>query len=114
MSDAPPGAQQPVRSPGVSRRRIAANFLSIAGTNVLGLGVTILISVYVRRALGPEAIGQLSWAMAVVAYLTVLVSPGLTFVGQRAIAQASERTEALAALVLTLQTVCHVVQYSCE
>ena len=112
MSDAPPGAQQPVRSPRVSRRRIAANFLSIAGTNVLGLGVTILISVYVRRALGPEAIGQLSWAIAVVAYLTVLVSPGLTFVGQRAIAQASDRTEALAALVLTLQTLLASVVYA--
>jgi O-antigen/teichoic acid export membrane protein len=112
MSGASAGEQKPVPSPGVSRRRIAANFLSVAGTNVLGLVVTILISVYVRRALGPEAIGQVSWAMAVVAYLTVLVSPGLALVGQRAIAQASERTEALASLVLTLQTLLACVVYT--
>jgi O-antigen/teichoic acid export membrane protein len=67
----------------VSRRRIAVNFLTLAGTNVFGLLVTILISVNVRRAMGPEAIGQVSRAMAAIAYLTVLVSPGLTFVGQR-------------------------------
>lgn len=36
---------------------------------VLGLIVTILISVYVRRVLGPGAIGQVGWAMAVVLYL---------------------------------------------
>ena len=50
----------------MSRRRIAVNFLALAGTNVFGLLVTILISVYVRRAMGP-AIGPVSWAMAAVA-----------------------------------------------
>ena len=61
----------------MSRRRIAINFLTLAATNVSGLLVTILVSVYVRRAMGPEAIDQVSWAMAAVAYLSVLVSPGL-------------------------------------
>jgi O-antigen/teichoic acid export membrane protein len=50
---------------------------------MLGLIVTIVISIYVRRALGPAAIGQVSWALAAVAYLGVLVNPGLTTVGQR-------------------------------
>lgn len=112
MTDAQPPAQQPVRPRAVSRRRIAANFVSIAGSNMLGLLVTILISVYVRRALGPEAIGQVSWAMAVVAYLTVLVSPGLAFVGQRELAKSPERSESLGALVLTLQTMLAVVVYA--
>ena len=39
-----------------NRRRIATNFITLAGTSVLGLIVTILISIYVRRALGPAAI----------------------------------------------------------
>jgi O-antigen/teichoic acid export membrane protein len=96
----------------VSRRRIAVNFLTLAGTNVFGLLVTILISVNVRRAMGPEAIGQVSWAMAAIAYLTVLVSPGLTFVGQRELVQSPERSQALIALVLTLQTLLACVVYA--
>ena len=47
-----------------NRRRIAANFITLASTGVLGLIVTILISIYVRRTLGPAAIGQVSWALA--------------------------------------------------
>jgi hypothetical protein len=57
-----------------NRRRIAANFIALASTSVLGLIVTILISIYVRRALGPAAIGQLSWALAAIAYLGVCQS----------------------------------------
>jgi O-antigen/teichoic acid export membrane protein len=96
----------------VSRRRIAVNFLALAGTNVFGLLVTILISVYVRRAMGPDAIGQVSWAMAAVAYLTVLVSPGLTFVGQRGLAQSPEKSQSVVALVLTLQTLLACAVYA--
>ncbi len=99
-------------SPPVSRRRIAVNFLTLAGTNVFGLVVTILISVYVRRAMGPDAIGQVSWAMAAVAYLTVLVSPGLAFVGQRGLAQSPEKSQSVIALVLTLQTLFACVVYA--
>src|SRR5438105_4345208 len=87
-----------------SRRRIVGNFLTLAITGVLGLGVTILVSVYVRRIVGPAAIGQVSWAMAAVSYLTVLVSPGLAVVGQRELSRAPDQSERLLALVLTLQT----------
>jgi O-antigen/teichoic acid export membrane protein len=103
---------EPAERPPVSRRRIAVNFLTLAGTNVFGLLVTILISVYVRRAMGPDAIGQVSWAMAAVAYLTVLVSPGLTFVGQRGLAQSPEKSQSVIALVLTLQTLFACVVYA--
>ncbi len=96
----------------MSRRRIAANFLALAGTNVIGLAVTILISVYVRRALGPAAIGQVSWAMAAVAYLTVLVSPGLAIVGQRELAQSPEKSQTFIVLILTLQTLLACVVYT--
>lgn len=105
-------ATETLEGPPVSRRRIAVNFLTLAGTNVLGLIVTILISVYVRRALGPEAVGQVSWAMAAVAYLTVLVSPGLWPVGQRLLARSPERSQSFAALVLSLQTLLACVVYA--
>lgn len=104
MSDAPAVLPSSIDSPPVSRRRIAINFLALAATNVLGLLVTILVSVWVRRAMGPEAVGQVSWAVAAVAYLTGLVSPGLLPVGQRAIARAPERTQPFVALVITVQT----------
>ena len=94
-----------------SRRRIAANFLSLASTGVLGLVITIVVSIYVRRILGPIAIGQVSWAMAAVSYLTVLVSPGLAVVGQRELSRAPERSEQLLALVLTLQTLLAALVY---
>jgi hypothetical protein len=67
MTDVAPATHQPLCALAISRRRIAANFLTIAGTNILGLIVTIPISVYVRRAMGPAAVGQISWAMAAVA-----------------------------------------------
>jgi hypothetical protein len=41
-----------------------ANFLSISSTNVLRLAVTVVISMHVRKAVGLEVIGQVSWAMA--------------------------------------------------
>ena len=93
------------------RRRIVANFVSLAATSVLGLAITVLISIYVRRVLGPAAIGQMSWAMAAVGYLTVLVSPGLAAVGQRDVARAPECSEDRLALVLTLQTLLAALVY---
>lgn len=112
MSNADPAIPPSGERPGVSRRRIAINFLTLATTNVSGLLVTILVSVYVRRAMGPEAIGQVSWAMAAVAYLSVLVSPGLLFVGQRRLAQSPETSQSVIALVLTLQTLLACVAYT--
>jgi O-antigen/teichoic acid export membrane protein len=100
------------KGPRVSRRRIGVNFLAMAGTNVLGLLVTILISAYVRRAMGPEAIGQVNWAMAAVAYLTALVSPGLLLVGQRRLAQSPETSRSVIALMLSLQTLSASVVYA--
>jgi O-antigen/teichoic acid export membrane protein len=107
--DSPPRTAAPAAPH--NRRRIAANFVALAATSVLGLVVTILISIYVRRALGPAAIGQVMWAIAAVGYLGVLVNPGLTTVGQRELARDPARGRELLALVLTLQTVLSVAVY---
>jgi O-antigen/teichoic acid export membrane protein len=111
LSDPKEAAEPDPAATSPNRRRIAANFITLASTGALGLIVTILISIYVRRALGPAAIGQVSWAMAVIAFLGVVVNPGLTTVGQQAVARDLRRGQELMALILTLQTVLAVVAY---
>lgn len=106
VSRAPPPTAAPH-----NRRRIAANFLSMASTSVLGLVVGILISIYVRRVLGPAAIGQVSWSLAVLSYLALLVNPGLQTIGQRELAKDPGRAQELLGLLLTLQTVFAVLVY---
>jgi O-antigen/teichoic acid export membrane protein len=101
-------------TPAASRHvgRIAANFVTLAATNALGLVVTVLVSIYVRRALGPTAMGQVSWSLAVVGYLGMIVNPGLTTIGQRELARDRSRGSDLLALALSLQTVFSVVVYA--
>src|SRR5580692_9022237 len=90
--------------PRPDRRRIATNFLTQAASNILGLLITILVSIYVLRALGPAAIGQVNWVQAALSYFTILVNPGLTLVGQRELAKSPQRGGELMSLILTLQT----------
>jgi O-antigen/teichoic acid export membrane protein len=94
------------------RRRIATNFLTLAGTSVLGLLITILVSIYVRRVLGPTPIGQVSWTLAALSYLGILVNPGLTTVGQRELARSPAQAQDLLSLILTLQTILAVAVYT--
>jgi O-antigen/teichoic acid export membrane protein len=94
------------------RRRIATNFLAMAGTSGLGFIVTLLTTIYVRRVLGPEAIGQVSWSLALVGYLAVLVNPGLTTVGQRDLAKVPGRASELMSVIMTLQTLLAVAVYA--
>jgi O-antigen/teichoic acid export membrane protein len=94
-----------------NQRRIAANFVTLAVTSVLGLVVTILISIYIRRAIGPVAMGQVSWSLAVIGYLGLIVNPGLTTLGQRHLAGHPSRGNELVGLLLTLQTVLSTVVY---
>lgn len=93
------------------RRRIATNFVTLAATGSLGLVMTLLVSIYVRRVLGPTAMGQVSWSLAVIGYLAMFVNPGLTTIGQRELARDRSRGNELLALVLTLQTALSAVVY---
>jgi O-antigen/teichoic acid export membrane protein len=93
-------------------RRIAANFLSVAATNAIGLVLTLAVGIYIRRTLGPEAIGQLGWTLAVLSYVAILANPGLTTVGQRELARNAERGQSLFCLLLTLQTILSLGAYA--
>lgn len=86
-----------------SRRRIAKNFIGVALTSVINTVAGLFISIYVRRTLGPVAYGEVSWNMAVLAYLALIANPGLQLIGQREVARHLKDTERLASLILTVQ-----------
>jgi O-antigen/teichoic acid export membrane protein len=107
--DVPLQGEQPAPP---DRRRIATNFVTLAVTGALGLVVTLLISIYVRRMLGPTAMGQVSWSLAIIGYLGMIVNPGLTPIGERELARNRLRGNELLALVLTLQTAFSAIVYA--
>jgi O-antigen/teichoic acid export membrane protein len=106
---AEPAAAAPA---GHDRRRIAANFVAMAGSNGFGLIITILISVWIRRALGPVAIGQVSWNMAVIAYLALIANPGLQVIGQRELARGRDGAAQLASLIFCLEVLLALAAYA--
>ncbi|MDB5407868.1 MAG: Membrane protein involved in the export of O-antigen and teichoic acid [Rhodospirillales bacterium] len=93
------------------RRALALNFLAVTGASLLSRLLGLVTSVYVRRTLGPAVIGQVSWNVAVLSYLTVIASPGLQLLGQREITLGSARPQAMVSLVITLQAICAIVAY---
>ncbi|HTI87769.1 MAG TPA: flippase [Alphaproteobacteria bacterium] len=95
-----------------SRGRIARNFLAIAITSAINLFVGLFISVYVRRTLGPVAIGEVGWNAAALAYFALLANPGSAIIGQRDVAKDPRSTENLASLILTLQGLMCGVSYA--
>ena len=82
-----------------NRKRIATNVLSLSVTYLLGFLATIGISIYVRRILGPEAVGQVNWIQAGLGFGAILINPGLTTVGQRELAK--DKKADLARLIVT-------------
>ena len=105
-TQAPPVVAQPH-----NRRRIAANFLVMTITNLLILVIGMFTGAYSRRMLGPVPIGQVGWNVAVLAYLGLIVSPGLQMVGQREIAKSPAETAQLTSVVITLQLLFAVAAY---
>jgi O-antigen/teichoic acid export membrane protein len=94
------------------RRTVAANFLAISVASGLTVLIGIFTAAYSRRVLGPEAIGQVNWNLALLACLALLTSPGLQLIGQRDIAADKQRTAQLTSLVLSLQFVLTLVTYA--
>jgi O-antigen/teichoic acid export membrane protein len=95
-----------------SRGRIARNFLALAVTGAINLFAGLFISVYVRRTLGPVAIGEVSWNAAVLAYIAILSNPGCQLIGQRDVAKDPRSADELASLILTLQGLLCVASYA--
>ena len=104
------------RSAGVrhDRRRVAVNFLTMVSTSGLALLINLLISIYIRRVLGPE--GNRPGKLVIGSndrYLAILVNPGLTTVGQRELRSWAPAggEKPLIAVVVTIQTMLAMIGY---
>jgi O-antigen/teichoic acid export membrane protein len=95
-----------------NRRRTAVNFLAMTGSSALSMLVGVLTSIFVRRMLGPVAIGQVNWNLAVLSYLNLVANPGLQTIGARELAKAPDQTVPLASLIVTLQLAFGCVAYA--
>lgn len=95
-----------------NRRRVATNFLAMTVSSGLGLLVGVFATIYSRRVLGPEVIGQVNWNLAVLAYLALIASPGLQIIGQRQVAKDPARAVRLTSLVLSMQALFALAAYA--
>jgi len=102
----------PTAPPAYRRRTIAMNFIAMTAVSGIVLLVGIFATAYSRRVLGPAAIGQVNWNAALLAFLTLLASPGLALVGQRDIAANPKETASITSLVLGLQTLFGLAAYA--
>jgi O-antigen/teichoic acid export membrane protein len=100
-----------VALPPHNRRKIAANFVGTTLIGFLSVLVGMLISVYVRRRLGPVATGQINWNVAVLSYLGLITNPGLQLIGQREISRRPANSEQITSLILSLQTLFSLATY---
>ncbi|MGE5539618.1 MAG: flippase [Gemmatimonas sp.] len=94
-----------------SRGHIARNFLAIAVTSGINLLAGLFISVYIRRVLGPVAIGEVSWNAAVLAYIALIANPGCQIIGQRDVAKDPQSTAELASAILSVQGLLCIAAY---
>jgi len=58
-----------------SRQCALGNFAMLTITNVAGRLVSMVSGIYTRRVFGVVAIGQLSWAQAVLSYFSLMINP---------------------------------------
>ena len=83
----------------------------MSGSGVLSALAGIVVSIVVRRALGPVAIGQVNWNIAALSYLNLAANPGLQAVGQREMARHPAATQELASLVSAIGLLLAGVSY---
>ena len=93
-------------------KRIAKNFLSLAGaqfvSNVLGF-ITIA---YLARVLSARGFGQISFAQALISYFRLLGDFGLNTLGMREVAKDKEQTNRYVGNILIIQIILSVVSFS--
>ena len=82
----------------IRRSPFAGNLLSLSGAAILNRVLGLATLGWAARHLGPELYGQIGFGLSVTAYASILLSPGLTAWGVRAIAQ--DRTAAGRLLII--------------
>ncbi len=79
------------------------NFLSLSAAALVERAVTLFGSVYARNILQPEAIGMIGWTSAMIAYVSLLVGPGLLVIAKRDVARDPAQATRYVSLLFLIQ-----------
>lgn len=96
----------------VSASSFARNLLSLSGAAVLNRLLGLATLGWAARHLGPEGYGQVGFGLSVTAYATILLSPGLTAWGVRAVARDRDAAGRLLVIVNGTQAVLSLVGFA--
>ncbi len=106
MTDTPPSPLARLRSSSFAR-----NLLSLSGAAVLNRLLGLATLGWAARHLGPELYGQIGFGLSITAYASILLSPGLTAWGVRAIARDRAAAGRLLVIVNGTQLVLSLVGF---
>ena len=93
-------------------RRIAKNTLSLMVSGSISHAVAFITMVYLARVLGPDSFGKISFAMALVAYFTLLTNLGLPLLGTRELSKDLSRSHSLISSILAVRITLAVISFS--
>jgi PST family polysaccharide transporter len=92
--------------------KLAQNFLSLAGAEVISKIVTFAAFAYLARVAGPDGFGYLEFAGATLFCAWILVEQGLGSYGAREIAKAPQRTAELVVEIAFARLLFAVIAYA--
>ena len=84
---------------------ILKNVISLSSGEFVAKALGFITTMYLARMLGSEGFGTIGFATAILAYLTLLVNPGLDTIGIRSIAAEPEHAPRTVSAVLTARTI---------
>lgn len=99
-------------APVPGRRGIIRGLMSLSAGTFLSRALSLFTMFYVARTLGTAAFGLVNFGVAVVAYATILVGPGLLVWGTRAVAREPQRAGHYLLIINTTQLCLAVVAYT--
>lgn len=84
---------------------ILKNVISLSSGEFIAKALGFVTTIYLARMLGSEGFGIIGFATAMLAYLTLLVNPGLDTIGIRSIAAEPERAARTVSAVLSARAI---------
>ena len=93
-------------------QRIVKNTLSLMVSGSVSHTVAFITMVYLARVLGPDSFGKINFAMALVAYFTLLTNLGLPLLGTRELSKDLSRSHSLISSILLVRSTLAVISFS--
>ncbi len=84
-------------------QRIIKNTVSLLTGSVIAGFLHFIVIVYLARVLGPGGFGEISFAMAIVIYFTLIADLGLPLLGTREVAREKDKIKDYLGSILTLR-----------